>query len=377
MTMIHRLCISLVSAIWVAGAQPMKPPEEAPPGIPGLGMQPERPTPAMHQRPATSSLTSSIKPGAVVITVGATKIRKRQVDTLVDLMVRARQAQGGVDPREMPMLERMVATNLIGQELLDMEGKRLNMVVSDRELDSLTKAFKTNFPNEEAFTRALAQAGDTEKGLREKMVRQIKSDKLLNSQISPVTKPSPKDVQDFYTGNKASFPINDSLRACQIVFLVDKNASPAESDKKRSNMERLRAELAKDSADVDMLLTRFVLAARQFSDGPEKKDGGDLGRFLPSDFFPEFKKQVAGLKVGQMSQIFRSPMGWHIVLLTERYDGKFESYRLQISRMLVAEKSAKAGKNLRKYLQGLATKYHVSYVEKAYRDTTAAGVYSL
>ena len=62
-------------------------------------------------------------------------------------------------------------------------------------------------------------------------------------------------------------------------------------------------------------------------------------------------------------------------ILTERNDGKFESYRLQIARALVQEKAAKAGKNLKKYLQTLADRYKVSYLENAYRDTSLAGVY--
>jgi parvulin-like peptidyl-prolyl isomerase len=182
-------------------------------------------------------------------------------------------------------------------------------------------------------------------------------------------------MQDFFAAHKAAFPFNDSLRACQILFMVDKTAGAAEAMKKKTDLEKVRAELLKDTAQVDVLLTRFVMAARNLSDGPEKKDGGDLQRFLPSDFNPEFKKQVSALKVGALSPVFRTPLGWHLVVLTERNDGKFESYRLQIARALVQEKAAKAGKNLKKYLQTLADRYKVSYMDNGYRDTSLAGVY--
>jgi len=313
----------------------------------------------------------------VIITVGPNSIRRRQVDTLVELMARAKQTPGELSEKERTSLERMVATNLIGQELLSLEAKRLNVLAPDAEIDSLSKVFKANFPDDASFKRALQAAGDTEKGLREKMVRQIKADKLLNAQVTPVAKSTTKDVQDFFTAHKKDFPVNDSLRACQIVLMVSKDASVAELNKKKSDLERVRMELSKDSGDVDMLLTHFVMAAQQVSDGPEKKDGGDLQRFSPNDFNPEFKKQVVTLKVGQMSSVFKTPLGYHLVLLTERYDGKFESYRLQISRILISEKSAVAGKSLKKYLQTLAARYKVNYVETTYKDTSIAGVYSL
>jgi parvulin-like peptidyl-prolyl isomerase len=315
-------------------------------------------------------------PAAVVITVGPSKIRRNQIDTLVDLMVKARHQDGSSpQPGEREYIEKMVATNLIGQQLLDLEAKRLNVVADPKSLDSLSKAFRANFPNEEAFQQALRQAGDTEAGLREKMARQIKADKLLNAQMSPVERPSEKEMKDFFAAHKSAFPVNDSLRACQILFRIDPSDGAAEIAKKKNELEQIRANLAMDTAQIDVLLTRFVMKAREISDGPEKKDGGDLQRFLPGDFNPEFKKQVTALKVGQMSPVFRTPLGWHLVVLTERNDGKFESYRLQIARALVTEKAAKAGKDLKKYLQVLAERYKVAYLDDGYRDSTVAGVY--
>ncbi len=340
------------------------------------------PDPATHPEADGSgnparAISGKSKPGTVAITVGPNKIRRSQIDTLVELMARTKRTPGEMSPKELSYLERMVATNLIGQELLALEAQRLNVVAPDKEIDSLSKVFKANFPDDASFKRALAQAGDTEVGLRKKMVRQIKADKLLNAQLTAVGKPTVKDMQDYFTTHKATFPINDSLRACQIVLMVDKDVSPTEAAKKKSDLERVRAELAKDTADVDVLLGRFVMAAQQVSDGPEKKDGGDLQLFNPKDFNPEFKKQVVALNVGQMSPVFRTPLGYHLVLLTERYDGKFESFRLQISRLLTQEKSVKAGKNLKKYLQTLATRYKVKYLEAALKDTSVAGVYNL
>lgn len=353
---------SLLAALiaTLASAQPM-----APAGTPA----------AAPKSKASASKSAPNAPAAVVITVGPNKIRRRQIDTLVQLMVKVKQAPENMDARQKEYLERMVATNLIGQELLDLEAKRLNVVADEKSLDSLAKVFKANFPNDEAFRKALKEAGDSEQGLREKMARQIKADKLLNNQMTPVGRPTPKEMQDFFLAHKAAFPINDSLRACQILFIVDKNAPAADVQKKKAELENIRAAILKDTAQLDVMLTHFVMTARDVSDGPEKKDGGDLQRFLPGDFNPEFKKQVTALKVGQMSPVFRTPLGWHLVLLTERNDGKFESYQLQVARALVQEKSAKAGKSLKKYLQTLADRYKVNYLETSYRDTTLAGVY--
>jgi parvulin-like peptidyl-prolyl isomerase len=348
------------------------PPAAGKPAAPGAADQPGKP--AKPKGPKAGKASKS--PGAVVITVGTSKITRSQIDTLVDLMVKARH-QGATEtqPGEKEYLGKMIATNLIGQQLLDLESKRLNVVADQKSLDSLAQVFRSNFPNDEAFKQALRQAGDTEAGLREKMARQIKADKLLSAQMAPVDRPAEKDLKDFFASHKAAFPVNDSLRACQILFMIEPNTPAGEIAKKKSELEMIRADLAKDTGRIDALLARFVMKAREVSDGPEKKDGGDLQRFLPGDFNPEFKKQASALKVGQMSPVFRTPLGWHLLILTERNDGKFESYRLQITRALVSEKAAKAGKDLKKYLQTLAERYKVTYLEDGYRDSTVAGVY--
>ena len=335
--------------------------------------------PAVPGEP-TSAPVAKIKrargPGAVVITVGPNKIQKKQIDTLVSLMVKSKKTIEP-DPREKAALEKMIATNLIGQELLDLEAKRLNVKAEEKDIDSMFRYFRGNFPDAATFSLALKEAGDTEASLKNKLARQIKADKILSGQVQKVERPTDKEMQDFYAQHKAMFPVSDSLRACQIVLIVNADTKPSQATEMKAALEKAREELSKDSADVDALLTRFLVAARQMSQGPEGKDGGDLQRFKPTDMKAEFQKNVVKLKVGQMSQVFRTPLGWHLVLLTERYDGKFESYRLQVARLVVAEKASQTAKNLKKYLQTLAGRYPIKYLEQAYRDTSSAGVYNL
>jgi peptidyl-prolyl cis-trans isomerase SurA len=373
-----------------APAAPAAAAKEAPPAAPA----PETAAPAApatHTAPAKAAKTSKAAsprsaaavpasiagPTAVVITVGPNKIRRNQIDHLVEAMTKASPSPRVLDDREKNAMAAMIATNLIGQELLELEAKQLAIVAPEKEVDSMYRALRQNFPDEATWKKVLKEGGNTEKTFRDKLVRQIKADKILNKQVPQVERPTNKEIIDYFAANKAKFPVNDSLRAAQILFLAGKDVKAEDVARKKADIEKVRAELAKDSADPDRLLARFMVAARQVSEGPEKKDGGDLQRFHPNDFSPELKKQLAGLRVGQMSPVFKTPLGWHIVLLTEKYDGKPDSYRYLIARALATEKATFAGKSLRKYLQGLAGKYKVNYLESAYRDTSPTGVYNL
>jgi peptidyl-prolyl cis-trans isomerase SurA len=62
----------------------------------------------------------------------------------------------------------------------------------------------------------------------------------------------------------------------------------------------------------------FGELAKLMSDGPTAPVGGDLGWSDPGSFVPEFEEVMDNLYVGEVSEPFRSPFGWHIVEVLER-----------------------------------------------------------
>jgi peptidyl-prolyl cis-trans isomerase SurA len=62
----------------------------------------------------------------------------------------------------------------------------------------------------------------------------------------------------------------------------------------------------------------FGELAKLLSDGPTAPVGGDLGWSGPGSFVPEFEEVMNNLELGEVSEPFRSPFGWHIVEVLER-----------------------------------------------------------
>ena len=62
----------------------------------------------------------------------------------------------------------------------------------------------------------------------------------------------------------------------------------------------------------------FGELAKLLSDGPTAPVGGDLGWSDPGSFVPEFEEAMADLEIGEISEPFRSPFGWHIVEVLDR-----------------------------------------------------------
>jgi peptidyl-prolyl cis-trans isomerase SurA len=61
-----------------------------------------------------------------------------------------------------------------------------------------------------------------------------------------------------------------------------------------------------------------TVAAAVSDDTASAVDGGDLGWTTYDAFVPEFSEQLRGLEIGELSEPFRTPYGWHIAQVTDK-----------------------------------------------------------
>ncbi len=74
-----------------------------------------------------------------------------------------------------------------------------------------------------------------------------------------------------------------------------------------------------DAHDRILAGENFDELAKLLSDDPgSANSGGELGWTGPGTFVPEFQAVVDELEIGELSEPFRSPFGWHIVEVIER-----------------------------------------------------------
>ena len=126
--------------------------------------------------------------------------------------------------------------------------------------------------------------------------------KLINQEVrSTVPEPTEKDIRNFYDQNEDRMIVGEQVRVKQIFFELKKGASKAQLKKKAQSI------LAKSRKKP----SGFSAFAEKYSDVPA--NGGDTGYFGRGEKIPEFEKPCFKLKVGQMSGVFETPLGFHIV----------------------------------------------------------------
>ena len=92
--------------------------------------------------------------------------------------------------------------------------------------------------------------------------------------------------------------------------------------------------------------------------------GGDVGWIYPGDTVPQFERVMNSLKVGQLSEPFASPFGWHLVEVLERRKTDVSGERKrQEARLILRER--KADEAYQEWLRQLRDR---TYVEMRLED---------
>lgn len=102
--------------------------------------------------------------------------------------------------------------------------------------------------------------------------------------------------------------IVEQTRAAHILLIPDKVVS---EDEVRARLAEYRAAILNGTALAD-------LARAHSQDQASAQVGGDLGWASPGVMVPEFEAEIARLAEGDLSPVFKSRFGWHLVQLTGR-----------------------------------------------------------
>jgi len=84
---------------------------------------------------------------------------------------------------------------------------------------------------------------------------------------------------------------------------------------------------------------QFKEYAKEVSDDPSRdKNSGDLGPMLPKDFDEQFRKAIAILKPGDVSEPFETRFGFHVVHLVKREPDRQRTFEEVRDEIIAAEK---------------------------------------
>lgn len=301
-----------------------------------------------------------------VIRVEKTGISAGKIDSLAKMLGEQQFRGKKIDDQTMTQLRYAVIDNLVGQELIKLEAKKMGIKVSKGKVDSLTTLFKAQFSSEDAFQKELKKSNTTMAQFREKLEDQLKSEAILEQKVPYPKDPTEKQKEAFWELNKSKVQINDSISGARIVIYT-KGKSKQEIEDAKDMLKGLAAQVRSKKA------TFAQLAAMYSDDQTAKKTGGVMTKFVAKSKGDAFVKAVNKVKVGEITEPYTDKEGISIFMLTEKNDGKYESYKHQIEYILRVQAEQDRQAQLKAYLDGLGKVYKVQYLDAKYTPPQAIG----
>lgn len=245
-----------------------------------------------------------------VAVVNGSVITRADLDReMATVQKRFGEAGKPLDPARWNDMRRDVLEGLINRELLHQETKKRGIQVQEAAVDERLNAAKKRFPDEKAFSAALAEADLSEKSFRAMIQRDLAIQQFFQKEFMDKASVSDQEMKTYYETHPEAFKQPAQVRASHILIRVDPKADETQKAEARKKILDIRDKIRK-GAD-------FTALAKEASDCPSRERGGDLGFFGRGQMVGPFEEAAFALKPGQMSDVVETQFGYHLIRVTE------------------------------------------------------------
>ena len=207
------------------------------------------------------------------------------------------------------LLERMVLERLQLQ-LATTSGIRISESDVDRAFETVAQRNKLGA---EEFRKALAQRGMDVAAYRNTLRDQLTIQQLLEREINNRVTVTDNEVENFLENPQSRADMDVSYQLSHILIGIPEAASPEAIQAARKRAEDVHRQLAGGA--------NFEQTAVSQSQGADALKGGNLGWKKAGELPELFLTALKNMSVGGVSEILRSPNGFHILKLNGKRGG--------------------------------------------------------
>jgi peptidyl-prolyl cis-trans isomerase SurA len=248
---------------------------------------------------------------------------------------------GRINDRDGEVLEQFITDKLLEAEIRD---AGINVTNEDVE-QYIEQVRKSNRLSDSDFNAALAREGMKPEAYRASVKTELAKNELIRRKVRGRVSVTDADVERYYQLNAKNYRSVERARLRHILFSLSESAKP---DVVETTLAKAKEVYARIQGGED-----FAALAKEFSEGAGRNDGGDIGWVNRGTMIAGLDEAAfEKLAVGEVSEPFRTSMGYHIVKLEARMGGATQSLAT-VAPKIKAELEAKALEE--RYLKWLKT----------------------
>lgn len=246
----------------------------------------------------------------IVAVVDREVITYSELQDRIKIVLGQLEKQGAKRPPQ-DVLEKQVLERLIADRLQLQLAAQTGLRVDDNQLDkTVERIAEQNKLSVGEFRDALEKDGISFRKFREDIRNEIILARLREREVENRINVTEAEIDNLLTTQASRNELQDEFEISHILVRTPEESAPEELQKMRSKAEEAmkRLEAGEDFAQV----------SARFSDAPNALEGGKLGWKTDSQIPKLFVDALKPLQPGQVTQIIRSPNGFHILKLNNK-----------------------------------------------------------
>lgn len=306
----------------------------------------------IEQTPESKAKTVLAKVGSTKITLGDVDAElKADIDSLKETY--GDDYESKIDESLLTQLQTVrknVLNQLVNEEIMVQEAKKLNLMPSDEELDekvaAKTEELKEVYGGEEKFQSALDYYGYTDETFKEFMKTQVISEIVYEYMVKDVAV-TDEEVQKYYDDNIDKYTTSPSAKAQHLLFASqneDKDAADAEA---LAQANEVKAQIDAGTKSFDEFFEEYS-GNKASGVYPISEDLGTVA-YNQANYDTDFLAGLSALGEGEISAPVKSSFGYHIIKATdvqkEAVVQSFDEVKDSVKETLLQEKKTETYNN--------------------------------
>ncbi len=246
----------------------------------------------------------------IVAVVNDEVVTRRDLDDRLKVVLGQLKQQGTAPPPrdalEKQVLERMIY-NLVQLQYAKETGLRIDDATLEKSIGRIAEENKITI---EQMRNTLEKDGVSFTKFREDIRDEIILARLREREIDNKIQIADSEIDNFLATQQPQDGKVDEYNLSHILIQVPEQASPERLQERRARAEQALAQIRGG--------TDFRQVAASFSDAPDAVQGGAMGWRETARLPSIFAEAVKGLKPGDVSDVLRSPNGFHLVRVNDR-----------------------------------------------------------
>lgn len=261
--------------------------------------------------PAAAQNARRVEPiDRIVVVVNDEVITRHELAERTRSVTAQLRRQGAPLP-PIPQLEKQVLERMIGDRVQLQFAKEIGLRIDDAELDrAITRIADENKLSLQQLRAALERDGIPFSEFREDIRNEITVTRLREREVESRITVTDSEIENFIRTQEKASASDQDFDISHILVTVPEKASPEIIQSRRERAEQALAAIRNG--------TDFRQVAATYSDAPDALKGGALGWRSASRLPALFLQAVERLKPGEVSEVVRSPNGFHLLKLNER-----------------------------------------------------------